>query len=311
MLTTRRLPAHRLAPAFVVALLVAACTGATSSPPPSATGGSAAPASTAPSGSPAPTVGAIDHRTGATDVVLRAEQGGGFVPMDFLASQAPTFTLYGTGVIVFQPKAETAPEPDSAGVVHRVPWRTASLDEGQIQQLLEFALGPGGLGTAKDAYLEGGIADAPSTIFTVNAGGLEKKVVVSALSGEPVQGPDAAARASFFKLWQRLSDFDAGGSIATDVYQPEQYRGVLSEGQAQPGATPLAWPWPTITPADFKEGPSDGSGVGLPHRTLTSSDVNALGIKDAVGGLQNVALTGPDGKTYLLTVRPLLPDETE
>jgi hypothetical protein len=311
MLTTRRLRARRHAPAFVVALLVAACSGATSSPSPSAQGGSSAPPSTAPSASPAPTVGAIDHQTGATDVVLRVEQGGGFVPMDFLASQAPTFILYGTGVIVFQPKAETAPEPDSAGVVHRVACRTASLDEGQIQQLLEFALGPGGLGTAKDAYLEGGIADAPSTIFTLKAGGLDKQVVVSALSGEPVQGPDAAARASFFKLWQRLSDFDAGGSISTDVYQAQQYRGVLSQGQAQPGANPLAWPWASIKPADFKEGPTDGGGVGLPHRTLTSADVDSLGIQDVVGGLQNVALTGPDGKTYLLTVRPLLPDETE
>ena len=123
-------------------------------------------------------------------MILRLEEGGGFVPIDFLASQAPSFTLYGDGVIVFQPKVETFSQPDASGVVHGVPWRTAKLDEGQIQELLEFALGPGALGTARDSYFEPRIADAPNTIFTIDAGGVDKSVVISALSDQ-AEGADA------------------------------------------------------------------------------------------------------------------------
>jgi hypothetical protein len=83
------------------------------------------------------------------------EEGGGFVPIDFAASQAPAFTLYGDGRIVFQQLVETVPEPDANGVTKQIPWRTAQLDAGQIEEVLTFALGPGGLGTARDSYING------------------------------------------------------------------------------------------------------------------------------------------------------------
>ncbi len=302
------LPISRSGLALVALLLtVAGCSSAAtpSTPGPAA---SAAPSS-APTASPAPTVGAIDHKTGATDVVLRLEEGGGFVPIDFLASQAPTFTLYGNGVVVFQPRVETFPGPDASGIVHGVPWRTAKMDEGQIQDLLDFALGQGGLGTARDAYIDGGIADAGNTIFTIDAGGVDRTVVVNALAEGGGQGPDAAARAAFWQVAERLRDFDHGGSIPTDTYQSDRYRGVLMEREAQPGATGIAWPWTTIKPAEFNEQPLPDGGTSLPRRTLSTAEVGALGVQDAVGGLQNVVLAGPNGKTYTLVVRPLLADE--
>jgi hypothetical protein len=312
MLTTFRLPVHRPGTAAVVALLVAACSGATASPPPSGSSGpSNPPPSTAPTASPVATVGAIDHLTGATDVVLRLEQGGGFAPMELNASQAPIFTLYGNGIVIFKPKVETIPQPDAAGVVHGVPWRTARLDEGQIQDLLAFAIGPGGLGTAREAYIEGGVADVPNTIFTVKAGGLDKTVVVNALVEGGGQGPDAAARAAFARVFQRLSDFDSGGTIATDVYQPDAFRGVLIARDPQPGTTPQAWPWPALKVADFKENPNGEGAIAFPHRALSEADVNRLGVKDVAGGLQNILLAGTDGKVYGLITRPLLPDEPE
>ena len=40
-------------------------------------------------------------------------------------------------------------------------------------------------------------------------------------------------------------------------------------------------------------------------------DVLELGLGDLPGGVQGVTLTGPDGKIYSLTLRPLLPHETE
>jgi len=126
-LSNRRPVTGRIAALPLVLTLVAACSGASATPTPSSPGATPG-VSPTPAVTAGPTVGAIDHKTGATDVILRLDEGGGFVPIDFLASQAPSFTLYGDGVIVFQPKVETFPQPDASGVVHGVPWRTAKLD---------------------------------------------------------------------------------------------------------------------------------------------------------------------------------------
>ncbi|MFL5778860.1 MAG: hypothetical protein ACJ761_07955 [Chloroflexota bacterium] len=304
--------------ALVVAVIAAGCNSpsVTSSPSQSAVpvspsaGGSPSAAPSAPPSSPS-AVGAIGHKTGGADVVLRIEQGGGFVPIDFLATQAPGFTLFGDGVIVFQPKVDQFPQPDASGATKGVPWRTAKLDEDQVQDLLEFALGPGGLGGARDSYVEGGIADAPDTIFTVHAGGIDKTVVVNALSEEPMPGPDAPIRKAFFRLSSRLQDFDDGGRIPSDVYAPERFRAVLIEREAQAGLHPLTWPWPDLTLADFPTGPSDGSGpTTFPHRTMALDEVGLLKLDGLEGGLQGLAIEAPNGTLYGLILRPLLRDET-
>jgi hypothetical protein len=305
--------AVRVAALSLAIIVAAACSPSTASPAASASPPSAVPsAGASPLTSADPTVGAIDHATGATDVLLRIEQGGGFVPIDFLATQAPGFTLYGNGVIVFQRTVTAFPEPDATGVIKGIAWRTGSLDEGQVQELLEFALGSGGLGSARDSYISGGIADAPDTIFTVRAGGVDKTVVVNALSEDVQPGPDAVARAAFAKLAKRLQDFDQGGTIPSDVYAPDSFRGVLTLRDPQPGDAPSAWPWKALTPSDFMEGRNDGSGGPmLPHRTMDRDEVAALGLSDVDGGFQGMTITGPDGKTYGFILRPLLPDETE
>ena len=302
---------------LLVALAAAACSGPSPSPSTSAAPPSGSPiagASATAIPSTGPTVGAIEHATGATDVVLRLEQGGGFVAPEFLATQAPSFTLFGNGVIVFQQTPTVFPQPDANGVVKAIPWRTAKLDEGQIQELLGFALGQGGLGTARESYIAGGIADAPDTTFTIRAGGIDKTVVVNALGMDTRGGPDTVARAAFSKLAARLQDFDQGGSIDSDVYQAERSRGILSERDATPGVEVLDWPWPAIKPADFKAGANDGSGTGgpiVPHRTMTADEVAALKLTGIEGGVQGLTLRGPDGKAYSFATRPLLVDEKE
>jgi hypothetical protein len=296
--------------ALVIVAVAATACGTTA--PPSA---SVAAPSTSPSESPraaasaTPAVGAIEHSTAATDVILRIEHGGGFVPIEFLANQAPEFTLYGNGVVVFQQAPTVVPEPDANGVVKGLPWRTASLDEDQVQELLEFALIQGGLGAARETYMSNGIADAPNTVFTIHAGGVDKTVAVNGLGIDTEAGPDVIARAAFARLAARLQDFDRGGSIGSDVYQPERYRGVLIERDAAAAGT-LPWPWPLIKPGDFKPGAGNGNGEPvLPHRTMTATDVAALALSGIEGGVQGLTLGGPDGKTYGFILRPLLVDE--
>jgi hypothetical protein len=297
----------------IVVLLAAAtltATGCASSAP------SAAPTDAGPSegstGSPGPSpaVGAIDHPAGATDVILRLERGGGFVPMEFSATQAPIFSLYGNGIIVFQPKATALPPPGPGGIVKNPGWRTATLDEDQVQDLLQFALGAGGLGPARNSYPATGVADAPDTIFTVNAGGVVKRVTVNALGIDTRDTTDAAARTAFGALAARLEDIDRGGTIPTDVYVAERMRGILLAQTAPSGGVAVAWPWPSLTPSDFKAGSGDAtSGASLQHRTMTRDEVGALGLTGIEGGAQGLLLSGPDDRTYTLILRPLLADE--
>jgi hypothetical protein len=303
--------------AVSIALLIGltACGPSTGTPVPSASGAppsSGPSAATSPSPSDAPSIAGIDHPTGATEVVVRVAQGGGFISPDFLASQAPDFSLFGDGRVVFQQKTDQFPEPGPDGITHNRPWRIAQLDEGQVQELLAFALGPGGLGTARESYIAGGVADAPDTTFTINAGGVAKVVVVNALGLDTVTGPDQAARAAFQSLAARLQDFDRGGTIASDAYAPTTYRGILSQRDPDPSIKAVKWPWPGIKPTDFAAPPdAGGGGISMARRAMSTEEVAALGLSDVTGGIQGLVLTGPDGKLYSLILRPLLPDEKD
>jgi hypothetical protein len=310
------MPAFMRPASLVIAAFVAiACSGAattqTTRPPsepgstPSASAGPAASPATSPTAEP---VGAIDHATGPADVILRFEQDGGFMEPTFLATQTPIFTLFGDGTIVFRNPAADPP-PAIGGLQPFSPLRTARLDEEQIQSLLELALGQGGLGIARPTYLDLQVADAPSSVFTIDAGGVTKTVTVVALGIDTGNGPDAPARAAFQGLAERLADFDAGGAFPTQVYAPDRYRGIVTEGvPGDPAA--IAWPWADLAPSAFVM-PGDPNAFQLATGVLTVAQVEALGIEPYQGGFLGLTLVGPgDGKLYSLSLRPLLPDET-
>jgi hypothetical protein len=293
-----------LAALAIVAVVVVACSsgGAASSPPASGS------PSTPPSSSPSPTsaIGAIEHKTGATDVVLRYEQSGGMI-RGFAATQVPIFTLYGDGTIIFRNPDQDPLEP-VGNVYPARPFRVAKLDEGQIQALLSSAIGEGGLGAARAKYDFMTVSDAPTTVFTLSAGGMTKTVSVYALGFEPQPGdPDALAKVAFATFAQRLADFDQGGTIATQEYVPERYRGVLLEsGPGDPAAQ--KWPWDDVKPADFVA-PGDPNLADIPVKALTIAQVEALGVAPYQGGFQGPTLIGPDNKFYSFALRPLLPDD--
>ncbi len=296
----------------VVVLTAVACSTAgtggspgTTSASPSAAPSAVPPSSVEPSSAP---VGAIEHATGSTDVLLRYENGGGFVAPSFLATQAPIFTLYGDGIVVFRNPALEPPAAQGS-VYLQGPFRTAKLDESQIQDVLASALSEGGLGVARPNYENNQVSDASTAIFTVNAGGLKKTVSVYALGMDVEGGADAPARTAFQRLADHLGNFDAGGTIATDVYAPTAYRATLMEGQPAPDQ--IAWPWDDLTPKDFVF-PADPNMFQFASRAITPAQVDALGLKDVQGGFQGLTIASPDGaKVYSLSLRPLLPGETE
>lgn len=294
--------------ALIVAALVlsvAACAaGASGASPGASAGGSAAPTETPVD---TPTFGAIEHPTGPTDVVLRYEEGGGFVMPAFFATQSPSFTLYGDGTVIFRNQLLEPLEPVGSVFLSH-PYKTARLTEDQMQDLLSSALGEFGLGMARPNYPNDMVADAGTAVFTVNAGGLAKTVSIYALGLEVDGVPDAAARVGFARLAERLQAIDSGGVFATAPYVPERYRGVLLEGQ--PGVPDAkAWPWTEIRPPDFVSN-ADPDAFQLPARTMTPEEVAILGITPFEGGFQGLTLFGPDdGKVYSFSLRPLLPDE--
>lgn len=281
----------------VVLFVVVACSGSASSPPPTGSGGP----------SPSPTTGGplIDHPTGAGDVILRFEEGGGFVPVEWLATNAPIFTLYGDGTVVFRNPADAPPEAGD-GLLRGIPFRVARLQEAAVQELLDFAITQGGLGIAKDRYENHMVADASTSTFTVQAAGQTKTVAVYALGMEDGNGADTAIRRAFNALADRLRDFDADGDVVSADYQPPAYRGTLIE--AGGGGAVRDWPWTTVAPADFKQ-PADPNVLGFPRRTMTLDEVAELGLADISGGVQGLVFDGPDGKAYSFALRPLLPDE--
>jgi hypothetical protein len=288
-----------MALAVVVAgLVTTACQGQSGNP-------SVAPGS--PSGELSPS---IEHPTGATDVVVRVSTGGGFVMAGFAATEAPSFTLYGDGTVIFRDPAVAPPAPPAnSSLIPAIRFKTAKLDEAQVQQVLETALGQGGLGIARLKYDVPGIADAGTTTFEIHAGGADKTVEVYALTPDPDPSlPDLAARNAFAELADRLAKLDRSAALATTPYVPAAYRGVLFEspGVVVPDVRP--WPWTTIKPADFTMA-ADPNLASFPKRTMTPAELEPLGLPDVTGGAQGIYLQAPDGKLYSLALRPLLPDD--
>jgi hypothetical protein len=289
---------------LALAILVAACASAGASNAPPSGAPTAAP-SVAPTSTPDPN--AIEHKTGATDILLRFEEGGGFIMPAFTAAAVPHFTLYGDGTVIFRNPMLEAP-PAEGSVFKMNPLRTVKLSEEQIQDLLLLALTEGGLGAARPEYRNDMVADAGTAVFTIEAGSLKKTVSIYALGLDQEGMADGPARAAFKKLADRLMDFDQGGSIATDVYEPEAYRAVLFDAQGIEAPDVRDWPWPDLTPADFKPD-ADPKGVQFPHRKMTPAEIDLLKISDYQGGFQNMVLADPKGVKYTLSLRPLLPGE--
>src|SRR5262245_5598979 len=317
------MPNAPLLPARTAALVVAAALGlgacaspgaATVSPAAAATG-SPATESSSPSSAPTapgtPAGDALDHPTGPGDIVLRAGTRGGFVRLETVMSRLPEFTLYGDGRVLILPPEEAAtggggggglnPAAGGAGPIVPETLRQGRLTGPEVQSLLKYALVDGRLGTARDAYL-GGNMDAPSTVFDVEGGGVDKSVLVTGLTPDPEPGPDAATIKAFASLVDRLRTIPTSG-----IYSSDRIEAVLAESDAAPGAPVGMWPWTDLAPADFPQ-PPDGAAIQFPSRLLTAAQAAAVADETSSDPvLQSVR--GPDGKTYSLLLRPALPEE--
>jgi hypothetical protein len=266
---------------------------ATTSPSPTATPG------------PTPTAeGLIGHSTSPTDVLLRMERSGGFVPVGVSVTDVPEFTLHGDGTFIVR-SLDLAPDWTSG----LSPLLQGKLDEQAVQSLLETALGPGRLAGARERYEDNTTVDAPDTIFTINTDPVTKRVTIQALMEalDPQPGPDTADRAGFAQLAELLRSFaeraQSGELGEVTNYEPAQYRVFLLESFGELPTEPIEWPWDSLTPDDFRQEQE----FGWPEAVLSSEDVSLI-VEVPSGGHLGVAVER-DGETWLVAVRPLLPDE--
>jgi hypothetical protein len=285
----------RTAAIAVLSVTAAACSPAVA--PSTSPGASGAPTG-APTPSATPAVGAINHPTSAKDVVLRMESGGGGL-VGLAATEAPSFTLYGDGTVVFRDPFAPAPEP-IGGVNRLVPFQVVKLSEDGIQALLGQALGPGGLGVAAASYIGQG-ADIPITLFTIAVDGKTKTVSVMGLSPE-LHPQNALIVGTLAQLAEKLGRFgqDVPGE---EPYVPASYRGILIAAD-QPIGPVVAWPWPDLELDAFG---SDHNEF-FKTRTMSPAEITALGIPNFEGGFTGITLE-KDGKLFTFLLRPLLPDE--
>ena len=259
-------------------------------------------ATASPTPAPSPLASpASSSADGASRVVLRMTVSGGFVPLEVINTTLPGFSLFADGSAVYRPLPAPWPSPG----VPLPPLQRAQLSAGQVDELLRFAVGPGGLGVAEDMYYEPSVIDAPFTVFDIDVPGLARQVSVYAL-GITDGGPDADERARLGALAERLGSFDAqvasGKATHLGDYEPDRYRGILTpvpEGWSQ-AARP--WPFVDLAPADF-------AGAGSTRYAELRPDQVALVAIVPNGGVADIRLQGADGFDGLLTIRPLLPDE--
>jgi hypothetical protein len=241
---------------------------------------------------------AIDHPTGATDIVLRVGEEGGFMMMEAVMARVPLFTLYGDGrVLIVRPvEGKVAP-----GGVPATEIGQARLTEDQVQAVLRNALTEGGLGIVKEEFPVM-VMDAPTTVIELNAGGITKRVKVAALGMEPAPGPDASALVALATLVERLK------AIPTDaVYTPSALVAVIAQTELAPGTTAEPWPWPNLEPAGFDQ-PAPDDMFGFSTHRLTTGEAAALGVVPGEPAAPRT-VAGPDGRAWVLVVRPAMPEE--
>jgi hypothetical protein len=253
--------------------------------------------------------GPVSYPTSSDALVLRIDTSGGFVAPNVTEGQIPGFSMFGDGrVITLGAHTEIYPQPALPSVL------VQTVDAAGIQAILRAGLGAG---LGRDASFTDlgsvGIADAPTTTFTLAANGAVHTVRVYALgqvprgSGSMPKAEADARRAlqAFAAQVADLSTFLPNGSLsAARPFVPSAMRVFVSRYRAQQGLTepPIAWPGRTGLASFGEPGPLAGTRCGV----VSGTDLAAL-LPLARRADQLTPWTS-QGRRWALVLRPLLPD---
>ena len=168
-----------------------------------------------------PTTGEIEHPTGEDEVIIRVAWEGGFMMPQMLVTRLPLFQLNGNGCYIVQgPQIEIYPQPALPNLLE------TCLTEDGVQQILQEAEAAGLLdGDAE--YPIDTIADAVTTVFTVNAGGETIRVEAYALDFDASDVPSDALTPEQVEAREKLAEFlakmnDLGSWMPADAITSEE-----------------------------------------------------------------------------------------
>ena len=296
--------------ALAMALLLAACGGATGS-----TGSTPSPI---PPG-PTPVAPSASPVSAAPGILLEVTTEGGFINPAATIGALP-LVVVDTDGRVFTPAAGPAPTRLIPAVDVR---DTGAAGAAAIRDAMRVA----GLDVEGAQGADGGVVpDAGTTVFTALVGGTE---VVNRVSGAglggPVGGPGQPGRpggsdgapgspaSAALALLARLTDVtQAWGSSTPPVvarFAPSAFRAWIAPAPVDvSGAATVPWPL-AGEPSGFGTPAAADLGVaGLRSGTVAGADAVALGAALATAP-QGTLLAAGDG-SWQVWVRPLLPDET-
>jgi hypothetical protein len=287
-----------LAPvALILSLLLAACSGI----------------------GPSPSPGGITHPSG-DELVLRFEYLGGFVPPEFTFTSFPAFTMLGDGrVIVPGAQIEIFPGPALPAVNVR------QLTQAGIQAVLNAVAASGQFAASAEwRGAQNFVADAPDTVFTLNAEERTTTITVYGLGTFlPDEAPpnvavaELAAHRALNHLVEQLTTLEswlppaAWAQPAWQPYVPEAIRLLVRNADADPpddsgiGNQELSWP-----------AGDDAATFGAPtsfgeFRCGVVSAAEADAWYEALTGANQLTRWTSGDHRYEVSVRLLLPDEPE
>jgi hypothetical protein len=248
--------------------------------------------------------------TGSDQLVLRIEQVGGFVAVQYNLTQIPMFSLYSDGLVVTPgAQIEIYPAPALPALAQE------RLSPDAIHLLLQAAIDAG---LDKDRDIRNMmVSDLPTTVFTLTIDGQTHTTQVYGLGFDLGPKPDGMTEEEF-QAFKDLAAFQAkatdlswlpDGSITDESeYQPTALRIFSSPYQPDPQLTqaPIAWP---LTPGLDLFGVSSQSTPGGMRCGTVAADETASLLPLAEQANQLTPWTS-DGTQYGLLFRPLLPDES-
>ena len=228
-------------------------------------------------------------------LVVQVVRSGGFLPIEHAFGSLPSVSVYGDGRVV-RPGAQAAIHPGPA--LPSV--QSGRLEPEQVQQLVED-----GRAAVRDGedYGEPPVADAPTTVVTVQGGDDRATAVARALDALP-GGPEPGVTAQQQSARERLSAYVRQVEQAADEAVSEPYRAtrlaVLAlpfaslPGSESPAPEPVPWPGP----------PLEAQPGGAPGCVVVGEQVRA-----AAAEATSETAWADGGRLWRLAFRPLLPHE--
>lgn len=273
--------------------------------------------------------GDVEHPTAGDQAIFVIDSEGGFVPVDFVATSTPSFVLLGDGRVIVH-GMQTLEFPGAA----LPPLMERTLTERGIQEVLAL-IGDTELFTG-DLELTGAqnfLADASTTVFTLDAAGSRARVSVYGLGafapmpGEPGGRPElppgmsaaeAEAHAVLSRLHDALLNLDgwmpaAGWDEGWQPYEAEALRlyvrDVTDEPREGAGMPEQVMEWPTESDPALLGAEQPAFGNGTRCAVVTGEDAE-LWLEALSAATQLTLWTDGSGeRRFSVLPRPLLPHE--